>query len=238
MSVFCAFKKLKPKPRAAMHRQSARDMASSSVSHQRIRPQLRIQIPPPPPPPPHLQKPMPPIPPQTIRIVPPTRANNKEPRAKNTHSNVPKNPRDIIDIDNLTSNERIKVALEPLLARWSTNLSFREVTAIARLPAEEAEAMFVVELINSLEAEKRRRRAAESCVKMLEETHTGLLREKKEVHEEMQGLRRRSTEMREEEEWVCMRERDLRDENAALKEMVIRLEIDLRNARKRDGSMI
>jgi hypothetical protein len=220
--------------------QSARDMPSSTVSHRKMRPQLSIQIPAPPPPP-RLQKPMPPIPAsQTIRIVPPTRANNKEPHCKDTkNNNAPKNPRDIIDINNLSSNERIKAALEPLLARWSTNLSFREVTAIARLPAEEAEAIFVVQLIDSLEAEKRRRRAAESCVKMLEETHTELLRKKKEVYEETQGLlRKRSMEMREEEEWVCIRERELRGENAVLKERVRRLEIDLWNARKRDGSMI
>lgn len=63
--------------------------------------------------------------------------------------------------------------------------------------------MFVVQLIDSLEAEKRRRRAAESSVKLLEETHTELLRKKKEVHEETQGLlRKRSMEMREEEEGV------------------------------------
>ncbi|KAH8150675.1 uncharacterized protein LAJ45_05371 [Morchella importuna] len=217
--------------------QSARDMPSSSSQNPRMRPQLTIRVPPPP----HLQNPMPPIPPQTIRVVPHTKANNKEPRCKDTkNNNAPlKNPRGIIDINNLTSNERIKAALEPLLARWSTNLSFREITAIARLPAEEAEAMFVVQLIDSLEAEKRRRRAAESCVKLLEETHTELLRKKKEVHEETQGLlRKRSMEIREEEEWVCMRERELGGENAALKERVRHLEIDLWNARKRDGSMI
>lgn len=220
-----------------MSTQSARDMPSSSLPNPRMRPQLTIRVPPLL----HLQRPMPPIPPQTIRVVPRTKANNKEPRCKDTkNNNAPlKNPRNIIDINNLTSNERIKAALEPLLSRWSTNLSFRELTAIARLPAEEAEAMFVVQLIDSLEAEKRRRRAAESSVKLLEETHTELLRKKKEVHEETQGLlRKRSMEMREEEEWVCMRERELGGENALLKERVRRLEIDLWNARKRDGSMI
>lgn len=188
----------------------------------------------------HLQEPMPPLPPlpqMTIRKVPTSSSLQSD--YKGTQESSVKNPRSIIDLNNLSTNPHITAALEPLLSQWSANLSSREVAIIGRMPVQEAEGIFVVRLIESLEAEKRRRRAAESRVKMLEETQVDIWKKRHQVIEETKELlRKRSQEMREEGEWVCMRARDLGEENSELRDKVKALEIELWNMKKCEGAVV